>query len=214
MERNVPRPGEFYKHFKDKLYQIITVATHTQTEELIVIYQALYGDFGTYARPLEEFMSEVDRVKYPEVIQQYRFERIDLKTSFQESKPEELSKINLSGILNTQEVQRTQEFLGKPEVLSTPEIPVSKVNSEINNDYELTAEGSVNSVLLAFLDAESYSKKLEVLIINKKHLDDRLINDMAVALDCAVNEGPIENRIQELINCLEAMRRFEDRRLR
>ncbi|MDF2841974.1 MAG: hypothetical protein K0R00_400 [Herbinix sp.] len=205
MERNIPRPGEFYKHFKDKLYQIITVATHTQTEELIVIYQALYGDFGTYARPLEEFMSEVDRVKYPEVIQQYRFERIDLKPLFQESKPEE---INLSGVLNTQEVLRAHE------VLSTPEVPVSKVDSETNNDYELKEEGAVNSVLLDFLDAESYSKKLEVLIINKKHLDDRLINDMAVALDCAVNEGPIENRIQELINCLEAMRRFEDRRLR
>lgn len=208
MERNIPRPGEFYKHFKDKLYQIITVATHTQTEELIVIYQALYGDFGSYARPLEEFMSEVDRVKYPEVIQQYRFELIDLKPSFQESKPEELSKINFSGILNTQEVLNTTE------VLNTPKVPVSKVDSENSNDYELTDEGTVNSVLLDFLDAESYSKKLEVLIINKKHLDDRLINDMAVALDCAVNEGPIENRIQELINCLEAMRRFEDRRLR
>lgn len=208
MERNIPRPGEFYKHFKDKLYQIITVATHTQTEELIVIYQALYGDFGSYARPLEEFMSEVDRVKYPEVIQQYRFELIDLKPSFQKSKQEELSKINFSGILNTQEVLNTTE------VLNTPEVPVSKVESENSNDYELTDEGTVNSVLLDFLDAESYSKKLEVLIINKKHLDDRLINDMAVALDCAVNEGPIENRIQELINCLEAMRRFEDRRLR
>ncbi|MFT4143594.1 MAG: DUF1653 domain-containing protein [Mobilitalea sp.] len=202
MERNIPRQGEFYKHFKDKLYQIITVARHTQTNELIVIYQALYGDFGSYARPLEEFMSEVDRVKYPEVLQRYRFERVDLKSSIPESKPEELSKINTSGIPNMQEVHSTQAA------------PVTKVDLEANNEHEISEEGAVNSVLLDFLDAESYSKKLEVLIINKKHLNDRLINDMAVALDCAVNEGPIENRIQELINCLEAMRRFEDRRLR
>ncbi len=204
MERNIPRPGEFYKHFKDKLYQIITVATHTQTEELIVIYQALYGDFGSYARPLEEFMSEVDRVKYPEVKQQYRFEQIDLKPSIQNSKTEEVRKINSPEVLDTQKVSNTLE------------IPVKNAALEANKDSEceIAEEGSVNSVLLDFLDAESYSKKLEVLIINKKHLDDRLINDMAVALDCAVNEGPIENRIQELINCLEAMRRFEDRRLR
>lgn len=65
------------RHFKGGLYKAICIAQHTEMDERFVIYQALYGDFKYYARPYEMFISKVDKNKYPEVQQEYRFQLIE-----------------------------------------------------------------------------------------------------------------------------------------
>lgn len=57
---NIPRQGEIYKHYKGNLYQITAVAMHTETEEMMVVYQALYGEFKYYTRPLKMFTEQVN----------------------------------------------------------------------------------------------------------------------------------------------------------
>ena len=65
-----------YKHFKGNYYKVIALAKHTETNENLVIYTTLSDGCKTYARPYGMFMSKVDKEKYPEIEQEYRFEEI------------------------------------------------------------------------------------------------------------------------------------------
>ena len=75
--------GSVYRHFKGFTAKIITIATHTETGESLVVYECngkavnSNHEDGIYARPLEMFLSEVDHEKYPDVEQKYRFELIE-----------------------------------------------------------------------------------------------------------------------------------------
>ena len=182
MERMV-RPGQFYKHFKDKLYQNVTVAEHSETGEQLLVYQALYGDFKTYVRPYEMFVSEVDREKYPDVKQKYRFELI---------KSENFG--------NTEAKPEKEEMAAALEV-----VPANEPDPEL---------AGVNPDLLAFLELDTLAEKLEMLRDLRKRMDDHLLDSIAASLDIVVEEGPLPQRYQEVLNCLETMEHFEGSRFR
>lgn len=79
-------PGDIVRNFKREtvpsnsqryLYRILAFARHTETDEELVVYEALYPPFGVWCRPLAMFTSEVDRAKYPAIQQRWRFEKVD-----------------------------------------------------------------------------------------------------------------------------------------
>ena len=81
MERQI-KIGKTYKHFKNKLYKVIDIVYDSESnndEQLkkVVIYEALYGDNLRWARPYDMFNSLVDKEKYPNIDQKYRFEEVD-----------------------------------------------------------------------------------------------------------------------------------------
>jgi hypothetical protein len=193
----VPRPHEIYKHFKGNLYQITAVAQHTETDEMLVVYQALYGDFKTYARPLDMFLSEVDREKYPDAAQKYRFElQGDNEDRRRERERDASAAGKSSASAETNASAGTHEDAEHGSVSGDEEFP------------ELDAQ------VIEFLDADSYEERLNILTGLHHRITDEMITTMAVACDIEVPEGETESRYASLKSCLLTLEKYECNRLR
>ncbi|MBE5866121.1 MAG: DUF1653 domain-containing protein [Lachnospiraceae bacterium] len=204
----IPRPQEIYKHFKGNLYQITAVAQHTETDELLVVYQALYGDFKTYARPLEMFLSEVDREKYPNAEQKYRFELQGGDTKRQkerESSVQEVSRLTEAAkpTMTESSVAAQSTEAAQPTV-KEPTAEVQPTEGELKLD----------PLVLEFLDADSYEQRLNILAGLHHRITDDMITTMAVACDIEVPEGETETRFASLKSCLMTLEKYECNRLR
>lgn len=197
----IPKPHEIYKHFKGNLYQIVTIAQHSETGEQLVIYQAMYGEFKIYARPLAMFTSEVDKVKYPEVQQRFRFELQGADADRQ--------------IRETDEVNGGQTTTQAVPTATAQDAATWTVQAATAQDAAAHPEApTLDPLVLEFLDADSYEQKLNILAGLHHRITDEMITTMAIACDIEVNDGETEERYEELKNCLLTMEKFECNRLR
>lgn len=179
MERR-PKTGELYRHFKNKMYQIVAVAKHSETGEELVIYQALYGDYSVYARPLAMFVSEVDHVKYPDVTQKYRFEKVD-KDTLPAACP------NKTGDVGTPVAEQSS---GAGDTLSSA---------------SLTLEEKFH----AFLDTDSFDEKYNILVSMRDDITDTMIDNIAVVMDVTIQDGDIHDRYEALKYAIRTRQRYE-----
>ena len=133
---------------------------------------------------LNDNMSEVDHDKYPNVTQKYRFECV--------------------GVVGQ----------GCTEANIDNQVEVCKADPVADIVESGEGEEVANPDLLAFLDAETYEEKKEVLVAMRPRITDRLINDIAVSLDVIVEEGDIEKRFRSLLYCVSKLDEYEVNRLR
>lgn len=167
------------------------MANHSETGEKLVIYQALYGDYQVYARPLEMFVSEVDHVKYPEVTQKYRFVPVERE--------------NLSADGGCRKAEVLSEASQQPQAAET---------EPANQSQTVALEDGVNPKMLAFFDAETMEEKYNILISMRDEVDDHMINSMAVVMDMVIPEGEVSDRYEQLKYCVRTRQRYETDRLR
>ena len=208
--------GGFYRHFKNKLYQVKAIAYHSETKEKMVVYQALYGDYSLYVRPYDMFMSEVDKKKYPDIYQRYRFEQVYPDGSdMPHVKAQERDDCNIA---ITQSVKENNEDINsiydngnKAQNVMWQDNSIEHDNIRKNNDIQ---DEQVNPLLLEFLDAEDYQQKLNTLTGMRSKLDDKLIDAMAASMEIEVPEGPIDKRYASLRSCILTHAKFECVRLR
>ena len=74
--------GKIFRHFKGDLYLVEDFVKHSETQETMVLYRALYGECGLFVRPYDMFIEKVDKVKYPNVKQEYRFELQEIERPY------------------------------------------------------------------------------------------------------------------------------------
>lgn len=192
--RHNPRPQEIYRHFKGNLYQIRCLARNSETMEWMVVYQAMYDTFEIYVRPLSMFMDEVDHVKYPDASQTYRFEMVeDLKE------------------LSSSEVSRVTDDTKQPDRAA---FACSEDDMSSAHDAEEEEAADLDPMLMDFLNADTYEKKLDILTSLHYRITDEMIDMMAFSNDLVIREGDLESRYEELKNCLLTFEKFECNRLR
>lgn len=208
--RNMPRQGEFYRHFKGMLYQIVAMAKDADTLEDRVIYQALYGSFRIYDRRLSDFMVKLDPEKYPDAAQEYRFERVELEEN-DNSRTIVPVKTTITPIYDEADIP-VISMEKYPELENQRKEIEARQQMHLENRVKGAIEdrsSGVDPKLIAFLDADTYTKKLEIFNHMHDTITEKILNDITAVLDISPVDGSLEEQYLSIKRDLETLARFE-----
>lgn len=189
----------------------------------MVVYQAMYDTFQIYVRPLAMFMEEVDHIKYPDIRQKYRFELLQDMEMSQPVQPQMVEEPQQpdqpdSAVSKEISVQEETQAQTQMELSDRQGIPVQADAAEQPKVTEQTTESDeqihIDPLVLEFLDANTYEQRLNILAALRNRITDEMINTMAVAVDLEIKDGNVEERYEELRNCLLTFEKYECNRLR
>lgn len=241
MTQKTVNAGEFYKHFKGQLYQVRALAENSEDNTPMVVYQAMYAPFKILVRPLSTFLEKLDKEKYPDAAQEYRFERIILddrqnteaancmSNSMQSTEP--LAKSNIeqksihqAGTAAEPDIVQSEKSAAVTNTIH-PEEAITVSDEEITDallsgQVERKLSGKISDKQLAakglmiFLDAENYHDKRHIFSSLEPYLNDTMLNNIAVTLDLVLDEGSKEQHFETILNCLETHEHYECNRLR
>ncbi len=217
---NIPSPGQIYRHFKGNLYRIVTLAEDSETGNMLVIYQALYGRYKVYARPLSMFVERLDKKKYPDAAADFRFELqkelIEAPAFGQEdlqgavsAVPDELSAGEEAAGPAARQESEVQIFSRQQD--AAPEATVRISGTAEPEEETQENELNIDPLVLEFLDARTYEERLKILSRLRPRITDSMINVMSIAVDVEVGDGDLEERFDELRTCLSTRQRYESR---
>ena len=212
MERKV-RPGEFYRHFKNKLYQVLAVAVHSETGEEMVVYQALYGDYRVYVRPYHMFVSEVDREKYPQAQQKYRFQQVTpgQDTAGPGGKNQAVETVRP---IETAQAVETARPIETAQPIETARPMEEAAAGEAAGRKEPPPPGTASQVLLEFLDSGEYRDRLAILKRMEKTATQKELDSIYTVLDMKPQKGTIKEQLGAVADYLAMQHRYEGRHLR
>ena len=164
----------------------------------------MYDTFQIYVRPLAMFMEEVDVEKYPDARQQYRFELLQDSelVSGSQAAEETISRL-----------QAVEETISGLQAVEEP-VKESNEGSGGTENAEEMQQLNIDPLVMEFLEADTYEQRLNILAALRSRITDEMINTMAMAVDLEIKEGDVEERYEELRNCLLTFEKYECNRLR
>ena len=195
--RQTPVAGQIYKHFKGNLYKVLAVAVHTESEEKLVVYQSVENPDRVFARPLEMFMSDIDRFRYPLIRAKYRFTLVsepEEETNGEETKEETPNE-------DTKEEDVKDE---ETEEQSDDDSAVYKDNGEL----------VIDPYVEGVLDEKEFSKKIEFFEMLRGKCTEDMLTTIAISLDIQLQEGSIEDKYSQILRTLKMHEKYETSRLR